>query len=345
MEVKQSIFGLERLNDQMPTGNIFQSREFYEIYRQIGWNPFALVVAEGRKHLGGLLCHIPKGSFYVSRLFPWIFVDSGPILDRDSGIQILDLLLKSLDVSARRYGGTRVDIRAPFPFPEQYEIFRRNSYGRRDSDGEYSVLIDLTKDLDDLWKDLKRGCRKRIKASIRNRVHVENVETLQDLKSLYQIYLTTAKRRLFIPYPFSFFRTMWIRLKPKRLAQFFLAWHEGKPIAGRINVIHNGKVTTFISCSLSEFWKLSPNHILMWHSICRSKEDVRARMFDIFHLPCKKDAEGKVDYYTFKTSFGGTLIRESSYYFRIISQSKYRLVQGMTKNLECFVRPFLRNGP
>lgn len=313
-------------------GNFFQSPEFYEVLNLANQHPFVVTVSE-RECMAGLLAYTLPESSLVSQFFPSLMVYYGPILTKDTNSNSLDTLLSNLDSEARKRGAVRVDIRTPFPACTLNNVFEQNGYVRYDPGGEYSVIIDLTKDENTLWEEMKKFARQNIKKAIRRNVKIKEVANEQELRSFHQIYLHTAERRDFIPYSLSFFNALKLKLQPKGIAKFFLAWHGEKPIAGILNIVYNGHFVPFIAASLKDYWKLSPNHLLFWHSICWSKVETKAQTFKLYHLPKSKYPKNGIDYYTFKTCFGGDLIRECSFYYKVISPLKLQLLERVSSLL------------
>ncbi len=342
MKVQESVSDYDYFIKHSPLGNIFQTREYYEVLKDSGWDPFVLAVMDGKKCYGGLIAYSPISVPVASRFFCRTSVYFGPVIQTNED-RVLELLLEHLGLKAKQKGAIRVDIGPPLPFPQQYEIFKQQNFVRYDLDGDYSILIDLTKDLRELWSELKKTFRKRIRKALKEGVCLKKVETLEELHSLYQIYLSTSKRRKFFPYPFTFFKALWSRLEPRGSAHFLIAVYKKQTIAGMINMAYKGKVTTFISGSSERFWKLNPNHALQWYSIEQSKEDLHAHTFDICHLPATKpNSKNKIDYYTFKTSFGGSLIKERSFYYKITSRWRYNLFGSIDKFSENLVQNLQR---
>ena len=333
---------------QSPLGNFFQSPEFYDVLRLANRNPFILTAPE-QDCTAGLLAYTSPDFRLVSQLrllsqlFHNLTVYYGPILAKTTNSNAVDMLLSDLDSEARKQDAVRVDIRTPFPPSTLNDVFEQNGYIRYDPGGEYSVIIDLTKDEDTLWKEMKRSARENIKKTIQKNVKIKEVDNEQELRSFHQIYLSTAERRDFTPYSFSFFNALRLKCQPKGIAKFFLAWHGEKPIAGILNIVYNGQSVPFIAASLKDYWKPSPNHLLFWHSICWSKVEAKAQTFKLYHLPKSKCPKNGIDYYTFKTCFGGDLIRECSFYYKVISPFKLQLLEKGSRLLrEGHVRQILR---
>jgi len=332
----------ELLNKQSPLGNFFQSREFYDALKLAGQNPF--IVTDSEQELSaGVLAYTLPGAPFISRFFPNLIVYYGPILAENADPNALGTLLRNLYSEARKRGAVQIDMRTPFAHCTSNDVFEQNGYIRYDPGGEYSVIIDLTKDEDTLWKEMKRFARANIKKAIQKHIKIKEVDNEQELRSFHQIYLSTSERRDFIPYSFSFFNALRLKCQPKGTAKFFLAWHGEKPIAGILNIVYNRQSVPFIAASLKDYWKPSPNHLLFWHSICWSKVEAKAQTFKIYHLPKSKCPKNGIDYHTFKTCFGGDLIRECSFYYKVISPFKLQLLEKGSRLLrEGHVRQILR---
>lgn len=338
MIVKESIDDLERLNKGSPMGNIYQSRTFYKAYEKIGWNPFTLEIVNDGECLGGMVAYVPSYVPFFWRLTRTIFVYFGPILRKEAGrprccqknlsCQNLPLiqLLRSLDIKAKALKAARAEIRTPFPYPSNCYSFEKYGYTRSEHEGEFSTKIDLTKSSGNLHSEMRRSCRKRIKKALRKGVEVREVKSLTDLKEFHWVYLETARRRRFFPYPFKFFEVLWRELEPKGTAQFFTAYYRNIPVAIRLNTIYNRKASTFISGSVEEFWHLNSTHLITWHSILYNKEQTDATSFYLTYIPPTNGPSG-IDYLMFKTSFGGELVHECSFYKKTFSPLRFHLTR------------------
>jgi lipid II:glycine glycyltransferase (peptidoglycan interpeptide bridge formation enzyme) len=320
MKVTNSIDAYQSFLDKSDQGNLFQTKIFYEILRKIRWNPLALTVMENNDCVGGLLAYLPLNVHFPKSFYPMAVVLDGPIALNSTALSVL---MDSLDEEIRKLGVTKIEIIAPFPC--DHRVFLKRNYVLQHTGGEYSITIDLDNSIDKLWSEVKRGCRKRIKKALKMGVEVKEVESEEQLKEFYTVYLDTSKRRGFLPIQYSLFEEMWKYSLKNKIAQFLTAVYKGKTIAGRINTAYLGKVNTFKSFSFDQSWNLNPNHLFMWGSICRSKEE-KAKSFNIFYLPDKKEIDQKGDYYTFKTSFGGKMLRNRAFYYKIPSPLRYQVL-------------------
>ncbi len=340
MELADSLSSYNQLINNSSMGNIFQAPEYFHVLKEIGWNPFILTVMDRKKCKGGLLAYAPIGIPVFSRVFCNVFVYLGPVIQPDDS-DTLRLLLEQLSFKAKQMGAVKLYLRTPLPFPNQYHVFKQENFKIYDNDGDYSIFIDLTKDKEELWSEVQKTFRKRVRKASKEGVGVKKVQTLEELNAFYNMYLKTSQRRGFFPYPYAYFKAIWSQFEPNGFAQFLIAIYQKKVIGGMLNLAYNGKVSTFISCSLKKFWKLNANHALQWDSILRSKEELHAHTFDIFHLTSSKpDSKNKIDYYTFKMGFGGSLIKESSFYYKVISQFRYKIFTTVTNLSQDFIQKF-----
>lgn len=338
MLVKESIDDLETLNSGSSMGNMYQSRVFYEAYKKIGWTPFTLEAMNEGKCVGGLLAYVPNYVPFLWQLTRTVFVYFGPILMKEAGgirccqkgvsCQNLPLvqLIRSLDVKAKALKAAGVEIRTPFEYPQSCYAFERHGYRRSELEGEFSVKIDLRKSIENLHSEMRRSCRKRIKKAMRKGVEVREVESLSDLREFHWVYRETARRRSFFPYPFKFFEVLWKELKPEGRAQFFTAYYHNIPVAMRLNTLYNGKATTFVSGSLKEFWHLNATHFITWHSILFNKEQTDATSFYLTYIPISGRLS-EIDYLTFKSGFGGELVRECAFYKKTLSPLRFHVIR------------------
>lgn len=317
MKVTSSIDAYQSLLDKSVSANLFQSRIFYNILKNIGWKTLILTVMEENKCVGGVLAYIPRTQYFSKSFSPMAVIRMGPVVQNPKA---LNVLLESFEMEIRKLGAIKVDIISPFPC--HHQVFLKKGYIMQNMGGEYSIIIDLNNSIEKLWSNVKKGCRKRIRRALRMGVKVKTVESEEELREFYEVYLDTSRRRGFFPYPYMFFKELWKHSLKNKFAQFLVAVYKEKIIAEKLNIKYSGKVTSFISCSIKRFWHLNPNHLLVWSSIIRSKEE-KARVFDIWYLPNKKLTNQKIDYYTFKTSFGGKIVRETIFYYKIFFPLRY----------------------
>jgi hypothetical protein len=321
--------------------NFFQSQEFRNVIETIGWKT---VFLESRRHgcHASVLAYARPTVPFFDRVLRSYKVFYGPCvrpLGGELGCEVLDCLLDRLCAVMKKQGALFLDVRTPFPSLYGAEVFAKNGFVISDFKGDYSVLIDLKKDLETLWKDMKRFARRNVKKAVEKGIEIKEVETLDDLHEVYKIYLETSTRRGFDSLPYRFFEALWTQLEPKGLVKFFIASWKKKSVAAILNTFYRGQSIPHVACSLNRFWSLHPNHVLFWHSIKWSKEVAGSTIFNLYHLPSQRDQTQPIDFYTFKTCFGGRLIEECASYRRIISPIKFKVSEVLSKKLPKWCQP------
>lgn len=332
---------LESENYPSINDNFFQSIDFINILNKIGWKTISLDVP-GRGGNVKIFGFAPKTIPIYSHFFPRFLVLYGPIFSENIDSGELDELLKQLCNAAKKHGAVTLDIRTPFPYPYCSDVFLENGFDRKIEGGEYSAFIDLTKDKSDLFKGLNQNARRCVRRARDFGVKIQSVEDEDDLTNFHTVYAETGRRRGFYPYPFTLFESLWKELETTKKVKFFTAYYDDKPAAVILNTFHGKESVPYIMGSLSEYWKYYPNHLLVWHSMIWSKEEVGSSIFKFYHLPAKRDLNANIDYYSFKASFGGKVIEECTFYRKIFSHPKKYFFNLMDRFPKSFIMDALK---
>jgi lipid II:glycine glycyltransferase (peptidoglycan interpeptide bridge formation enzyme) len=316
-------------------GNFFQSSAFQKALEATGWRTVTVECQKG-KYRASILAYSQETIPLYNRILAFYQVLNGPCItpfNQDTDPEILENLLHGLYAQVRRQGGTYLEVRTPFPSWFGSETYFSNGFDRTNFNGQCSVHIDLRKDVETLWKDAKHFARRNVKRAMKEGVEVRDIKTDSELRQFYMLYVETSLRRGFCALPFRLFKFFWMELEPLGLVKYFIAYWNKTPIAGILNTFYQGQAVPYVACSLDRFWNLHPNHLLFWHSIKWSKEVMHSSVFNLYHLPPKKNQTESIDYNTFKTCFGGQIVEECSCYKNIISPTRFRIFQ-MLKGLQ-----------
>jgi hypothetical protein len=181
------------------------------------------------------------------------------------------------------------------------------SYGFRRRELEGNVVLDLTKNLDVLFKEMEKK-RRKIRAAIRNGIEIFPATTPEDAATFYRIYRAWRRtpRKMINGDELSW--AVWEQrfLQPGNF-RFFLARHSGKVIAGiTLRFLPGGLVEYSNNSSLDEFLQLRPNDLLVWKAI----EWARSQGFQRFSLGAA---------HRFLREFGG----------EVVSICRYRLDRSL----------------
>jgi len=144
--------------------------------------------------------------------------------------------------------------------------FSAHGFRRRQLEG--SVVLDLTRGADALFKEFSKDRRRNIRYAEKHGVEVREATTDQDIVDAHRVYSAwrgTERKEVHGDWSFeSFEKTMRVRSN-RRL---FLATFEGQVIA--INIFRffpGGLYESAANSSLDEFMNLKPNDLLQWKGI------------------------------------------------------------------------------
>lgn len=123
------------------------------------------------------------------------------------------------------------------------------------------------------------------------------------IEDFTRIMVETGTRDGFATRPASYFASMLDHLGSH--CRLYMAFHEGKPIAGTLAILYGDKVWYLYGASSNEHRNLMPNYLLQWNMICWAIEN-RCRVYD-FRGVSGDLSEDNPHYglYRFKKGFNG----------------------------------------
>ena len=320
----------DNINHSFASENFFQSDDFYNALNKIGWKTIK-IECEKPSSKACLLAFSSRKVPLYSSLFPEFNVYYGPVIDNYEKMEVIDELLFKINNQVKKCGCISLDVRTPFPYPLGSDHFHKNGFQRQITGGECSAIIDISKDTNELFRGMRRNSRRCINKAKKKRVQIKSVVDEIELKKLYYIYCNTGNRRDFTPYPYNFFRILWSEYENKKKVKFLVAVWRKKVIAGILNTYNKEESIPYIMASLSNYWDLCPNHLLVWESMIWSKEINDSSLFKLIYMPKIRDTNSSMDHYQFKSSFGGEIVEECTFYKKIISPNKYKIHNSLNK--------------
>jgi FemAB-related protein (PEP-CTERM system-associated) len=246
------------------------------------------------------LAHI-KSMIFGDRLISLPFADYGGPCAQDG--ETADKIISECEEVAQELGVDFIEIRSPDEC--YFEILKRHGFVRRDD--YLTFVVDLDKDIDELWKTVPRNKKKKVKSAEKRGVQVIQATDKTDVKIFYKLYLKTMKKLGSPPQHNRFFERMWDLFYPKNM-RLFLAMYENNYIAGRIVFLHNGIIQHAYSCSPRRDLEVSPNDILQCHIIKWGRE----HGFNIINFGRTRENEGVM---VFKAQWSNKRI-EMPYFYK-----------------------------
>jgi CelD/BcsL family acetyltransferase involved in cellulose biosynthesis len=131
-------------------------------------------------------------------------------------------------------------------------------------------VLDLPDDVDEMrrgWKKTSNNLWRSIRKADRAGVQVREGTSERDLRTFYDLYLRTMRRRGVLPRPFRQLKEDHGLLGPDGAFRLFVAEHEGDIVAGGIYHALGDAVDLLYNGSDDTRLDLRPNHALYWHVI------------------------------------------------------------------------------
>ena len=229
------------------------------------------------------------------------------------------------------------------PFIGDYN--RLKSFANIKKVGEV-VYIDLNQSNEEIWRNMAKSNRNKIKKSLSNGVEVIAVDSKEALRPFFKIYIelmNTKQAKGFYKFPIDFFQELFELFKDN--AELLVAKFENKIIAGLILMGERPFLHTYLSASDPDYLYLAPNNILKYYGALRAKENG----FSYYVLGGGYRPNDGL--YKFKKSFSNTTIDYYIYYkifnYKIYNdlcskRSQYDKLQNMNNSADCFFFPEYR---
>lgn len=301
---------------KLPGAHILQTWEWGSLKERHGWRAEHWVwEVDGEARAAALLLSRPLGP-----LTPGVmYVPKGPVLDYGDQA-LLSQVLTDLEALARERRAVFVkidpDVREDSPEGTAATgLMRRRGWRYSPEQVQFrgTLLLDLTRPLDDILAQMKSKWRYNVRLAVRRGVTVRP-GTMADLPVLYEMYLETSLRDRFVIRPESYYRDAWGTFIEAGLAQPLIAEVNGEPVAMVILFRFGQRAWYLYGASRSVHREKMPNHLLQWEAIRWAKEQ-GCTTYDLWGAPDKQDESDPMwGVYRFKQGFGARFVRHIGAY-------------------------------
>jgi peptidoglycan pentaglycine glycine transferase (the first glycine) len=302
----------------LPTPHVLQSWEWGAFKSRYGWRPERwLWQADDRP--------CAAASVLTRRLGRWpaavSYVPKGPILDYGDS-ELLNQILSCLETTARRERALFVKIDPDVQTGTAngkavVEALRRRGWRPSHEQIQFrnTMLLDLTRDPDEILAEMKSKWRYNIRLARRRGVIVRRSQPA-DLPLLYQIYAETATRDGFVIRPEAYYRDAWGSFIEAELAQPLIAEVAGEAVAMVITFrfpstsLRTGdkRAWYMVGASRDIHREKMPNHLLQWEAMLWAREQ-GCTVYDMWGAPDVLDESDPLwGVYRFKQGFGGEFV-------------------------------------
>ena len=173
-----------------------------------------------------------------------------------------------------------------------------------------TVILDLTKDEDEILKGMKSKTRYNIRLSAKKGVAVKNYG-VEALDEWYDIYTETAARDKIALHRKDYYKKLFTLAEDEKDSpdlRIYMAEADGENIAGIITAFYNSKAIYLYGASLNKKRETMPAYSLQWQAVQDAKKE-GCISYDFFGIPPADDPSHPMHgLYRFKTGFGGSLI-------------------------------------
>jgi len=135
------------------------------------------------------------------------------------------------------------------------------------TDAELTVVLDLTKSEEDLWKDFRKTTRNSIKTAINKGITVKSTDTLDFFKYFEPIYLDTIKRQKWHGYSLQYIKKEFEVFQKSGDVRMFVAFLGEQPISTSIFIHHRKQIIYHHSGSLTQYRNIPSTYLLHWEAI------------------------------------------------------------------------------
>lgn len=116
--------------------------------------------------------------------------------------QVMESLLNATDKLARMLHAKYVQIKKPMPMIVEGVM---GTQGYTNFERYVTFQIDLTRELDELWANVRKPKRKAIRRAMKSGVVAKEFEKAEQLKTYYMLYLKDMKRHSSPPHKYELF--------------------------------------------------------------------------------------------------------------------------------------------
>lgn len=303
--------------------NIFQTLEMYKVYENTkNYTPiFIGIIGSNGDILGSLISVIQKEwsgpiGGLTSRCITW----GGPLikenLNEKEELSVIDTLLKEQNAIVKRIA-IYMEFRNLWDIKRYNVVFKKNNYKFEE---ELNYIIELNKEINELWKCIKKPRRRNIQSAEKNNVKIIEMTDKNSVQIFYKFIKEVYDN---VPHPLvdiSYFQSVYNILVPKNYAKFYLAIHNGEYIGGKLILIFNKRIHAMYVGGSFEHRRLNANSLLTWKIIeWGNKNDFHIYDFGGAGKPGKL-----MGIQEFKKQFGGELVNFGRYQ-NVLNKTKMKI--------------------
>lgn len=167
-----------------------------------------------------------------------------------------------------------------------------------------NFLIDLTKPIDEVWRNVRSSARRNVKKAEKSNVIIEEIEDAEDLTEAYQILKKVYSRIQGSLPDKTLFEAGFDILRPIGMMKILLAKLDGVSVGTLTLLMYKGTITYWYTGTLHEFASYRVSDYLAWHAIKYGIEGD----FTTFDFGGGGKPDEQYGVRDFKAKYGGELV-------------------------------------
>ncbi len=311
-------------------GNVAQSIELANIKSQTGWK-IRLIITD--------ICAITVHERHVPVIGKLWYIPKGPGVDKPEDIS---KLLQPLRGFARKQGVFLVKIESEIIKNDESQS-KLAKLGLVSSHpiqpNSSTVILDLSKNVDDIMADLPQKARHAIKRAYRDGLKTEIVEpTDENFDIMVNLIHQTMADKSVVIRSASYYKNFWKSYIESGMGALFFAYQDDKPIAGAFVQIFGKKGTYKDGGSVREKTIYGASHALQWCIIeWLARKGVKS--YDLCGSPPAAEIGNKNHPHygigLFKTGFNKTVTEYVGVYDVVVRSLAYRIWSNIGERVIC----------
>ncbi len=252
-----------------PKGHMQQSSAWGNVKKEWEWTGFIARNENGeiKGVCSVLLRQIPMTPFKM------MYAPRGPVCNLDDTETVRELLTAAREYGIKNKAYTfKIDTDTLASNTQYISLlesmgftFKEHSASFDTIQSRYIFRLDISgKTEDELMASFHPKTRYNIRLAARKGVTVE-VRGAEACEEFHKLMVVTGSRDNFVTRDVSYFKRIMDAFGEN--ARIYLAYYEGKPIAGALDVLCGDKVWYVYGASSNEYRNVMPNHLVQWEMI------------------------------------------------------------------------------
>jgi len=286
-------------------GHILQSYEWAKFKGAGSWEPFIIALMESNEIKAGISILSRKVPFLGSKFF---YAPRGPVVDfKDK--DLVKTLIDAVRTEAGKRGAVALRIDPEIDETDSGAISTLKDIGfvsnKKQIQPRATFIVDLERDIDSILSSFDEKTRYNVRLAEKKGVQVKRESNINGIEHFWKMYAETSKRDKFLIHPKEYYFKLKECLIDKDLADVFVAYFRGIPIASVVVFKFGKKILYMYGASLGVYRNMMPNHVLHWHVIKWAKEN-GYKQYDLWGVPVNpREGHPLYGVYRFKKGFNG----------------------------------------